>query len=114
MKYLAYARCEIIYFVNREIESFAFCEIKFAFSYCIAIFHSKAISLAVGKCLFDRFESLVFMYQTKKDHPTDSLFCLAKQNDLDAHIKKLCVSKATLTFSLFTITYYFPKIDKPF
>ena len=55
MKYLANARCEIIYFVNCEIESFAFCEIKLAFSYCIAIFHtrsvfhSKAISLAVGK-----------------------------------------------------------------
>ena len=56
MKYLANARCEIIYFVNREIESFAFCEIKFAFSYakrrishCVAVFHSEAISLAVGK-----------------------------------------------------------------
>ncbi|MBQ7097393.1 MAG: hypothetical protein IJN96_04880, partial [Clostridia bacterium] len=30
------------------------------------------------------------------------------------HQKKLCVSKATLTSSLFTITYYFPKIDKSF
>jgi len=30
------------------------------------------------------------------------------------HQKKLCVSKATLTSSLFTITYYLPKIDKPF
>ena len=57
MKYLANARCEITYTVN--------CKIKFAFSYCIAIFHSKAISLAVGTFLFARFESLVFMYQTK-------------------------------------------------
>ena len=38
---------------------------------------------------------------------------LARQNNNDAS-KKLCVSKASSTFSLFTITYYFPKIDKSF
>ncbi len=33
-------------------------------------------------------------------------FFLEEPNGLDAHIKKLCVSKATVTSSFFTIPYY--------
>jgi hypothetical protein len=39
---------------------------------------------------------------------------LKKANNIDAYKNKLCVSKATLTSSLLTITYYFPKIDMGF
>ena len=53
---------------------------------------------------------------------------ITKKNDLSKQVvfsgrtewfgctykNKLCVSKATLTSSLFTITYYFPKIDTSF
>ncbi len=54
-----------------------------------------------------------FLHNKKSEQTISACPDVKKPNGVDDIKNKLCVSKATLTSSLFTITYYFPKIRTP-